>query len=95
MHLPLAAYQPGMRPEMIAAHRKAAAAKLVAALAELDRAKRALADVEKLAAKAPAPWIPDRSNTSRSKPMPRTRSPENSGESRLKAVLSRSMTATS
>src|SRR6202022_3270150 len=47
------------------------------------------------AAKAPASSIPERSSTSRSKPMPSTRSPENSGDNRLKAVASRSMTATS
>src|ERR1700730_13147986 len=47
------------------------------------------------AAKAPASSIPERSSTSRSKPMPSTRSPENSGDNRLKAVPSRSMTATS
>src|ERR1700736_6447259 len=47
------------------------------------------------AAKAPASSIPERSSTSRSKPMPSTRSPENSGDNRLKAVASRSMTAAS
>src|SRR5690349_15369572 len=50
---------------------------------------------EDTAANAPASWIPARSSTSRSKPMPRTRSPGNSGESRLNAVDSRSITATS
>ncbi|PQM47257.1 hypothetical protein C1Y40_02567 [Mycobacterium talmoniae] len=47
------------------------------------------------AANAPASSIPARSSTSRSKPMPCTRSPLNSGLSRLNAVLSRSMIATS
>src|ERR1700756_3174331 len=47
------------------------------------------------AANAPASSIPERTSTSRSKPMPSTRSPENSGDSRLKAVASRSMIATS
>ena len=47
------------------------------------------------AANAPASSMPARSSTSRSKPMPSTRSPGNSGDSRWNAVLSRSMTATS
>src|SRR6185312_7131917 len=47
------------------------------------------------AANAPASSMPDRSSTSRSKPMPNTRSPEKSGDSRLNAVASRSMIATS
>src|SRR6202045_3249980 len=47
------------------------------------------------AAKAPASSIPERSSTSRPKPMPSTRSPENWEDNRLKAVASRSMTATS
>jgi hypothetical protein len=50
---------------------------------------------EDTAANAPASSMPARSSTSRSKPMPSTRSPGNSGLSRWKAVLSRSMTATS
>src|SRR6202034_1159037 len=47
------------------------------------------------AAKASAPSIPAFSRTSRSKPRPSTRSPPNSGLSRLNAVLSLSITATS
>src|SRR5215218_1499565 len=50
---------------------------------------------EDTAANADAPSMPARSSTSRSNPIPSTRSPGNSGESRLNAVLSRSMTATS
>src|SRR3954470_17548455 len=50
---------------------------------------------EDTAANASDPSIPALSSTSRSKPWPSTRSPANSGLSRLKAALSRSMTATS
>src|ERR1700753_280869 len=47
------------------------------------------------AAKASAPSIPAFSSTSRSNPKPSTRSPANSGLSRLNAALSLSITATS
>src|SRR6201999_25774 len=47
------------------------------------------------AAKASAPSIPAFSSTSRSNPKPSTRSPPNSGLSRLNAALSLSITATS
>src|SRR5215218_6347874 len=50
---------------------------------------------EDTAANAPASSIPARSSTSRSNPMPSTRSPGKSGDRRWKAVPSRSMTATS
>src|SRR6201994_1644891 len=50
---------------------------------------------EDTAANADASSMPARSSTSRSNPIPSTRSPGNSGLSRLNAVLSRSMTATS
>ena len=64
--LPPAAYEPGMRPEIIAAHRKQAEAKLAMALAELAKAKTAYGEAEKLAVKEPqeppaklkAPTIP-------------------------------------
>src|ERR1700722_17272297 len=46
------------------------------------------------AAKASASSIPAFSSTSRSNPKPSTRSPANSGLSRLKALLSLSITAT-
>ena len=50
---------------------------------------------EDTAANAPASSIPERSNTSRSNPMPNTRWPLNSGDRRWKAAGSRSMIATS
>src|ERR1700758_105687 len=50
---------------------------------------------EDTAANAPASSMPALNNTSRSKPMPSTRSPGNSGESRWNADASRSMIATS
>lgn len=50
---------------------------------------------EDTAANASASSMPALSSTSRSNPWPSTRSPAYSGLSRLKAVLSRSMTATS
>ena len=64
--LPVAAYEPGMRPEIVAAHRKQAEAKLAMATAELAKAKTAYGEAEKLAVKEPqgppakpkAPTIP-------------------------------------
>jgi len=53
--LPLVAYEPGLRPEIIATHRKAAEAKLAAALVEERKAEVALAE----AAKAPNNKPPD------------------------------------
>jgi hypothetical protein len=52
--LPAAAYEPGMKPEIIAAHRKAAEAKLAAATAGLAKAKAALAEAAN-APKTPEP----------------------------------------
>ena len=51
--LPVAAYEPGMRAEIIAAHRKQAEAKLAVATAEVAKAKKALIEAEALAAKEP------------------------------------------
>src|SRR5574337_311460 len=66
---------------------------------KVSRASRAAMILElspdDTAANALASSMPDRSSTSRSNPIPSTRSPVNSGLSRLKAVLSRSMIATS
>ncbi|HEY3790052.1 MAG TPA: DUF1549 domain-containing protein, partial [Urbifossiella sp.] len=57
--LPPVAYEPGLRPEIVAAHRKSAEAKLAAATSELARAKTALADIEKVAAKEPKAKPPE------------------------------------
>jgi mono/diheme cytochrome c family protein len=51
--LPLLAYEPGLRPEVIAAHRKAAETKLAVAQAEVKKASQALADAQAAADKAP------------------------------------------
>jgi len=51
--LPLAAYVPGMKPEIIAAHRAAADKKLAAAMAELAKAQLALKEAERLATLEP------------------------------------------
>ncbi|MFO0802374.1 MAG: PSD1 and planctomycete cytochrome C domain-containing protein [Gemmataceae bacterium] len=48
--LPVAAYEPGMKSEIIAAHRAAASQKLASATADVAKAKLALTEAERLAA---------------------------------------------
>ncbi|MDB5313494.1 MAG: Planctomycete cytochrome [Gemmataceae bacterium] len=69
--LPLLAYQPGARPEIAAAYRKQAEEKLAAAEGDVRKAKAAVEEAVKLAAKEllPAPANPGPANPAAGKPV--------------------------